>query len=398
IHPQFKQNLFIMEISKQLIALISTFLITITSLSASNATLELHEYVTQEEYCNLPAPDSFNIISRSYDLIELVWVPISVDVTHTLEVYTKLDSSSAWELYDTYSDLSSNSFSLNGVGLDSYCRFVLATNCSTGEPSELNTILELDKIIIEVTVPGRIPINPTPINCSQINLNNYEWVGFGVSENIIGSSKSGVEHYFEFTKVGDDRVQIRRVLTEGEVVACNNGHFYPRFSGQIIYVSYPFLITKILPNQMFFDIGRVGITLHGKDPIVDICVVPLFPKWNSDFNFEVLVADEVAKEITPHIVDDRNLSQLDLKNINKFSITNPFSDNLIIFLSEASNNFTPPEVSIVDINGQVLFDKFIPIIDNKITINVLGIPDGIYFIKIKNNFINKTLKGLKVSK
>ncbi|MEZ4926612.1 MAG: hypothetical protein R3A50_10065 [Saprospiraceae bacterium] len=386
-----------MEIVKRFVILFCVFQCTFLSVSASNESSEFHENETNPANCELPPPDSFHIISRSSELIELAWNPISVDAIHTLKAYTRPDSSSAWELFGEYYDLPGSTFSLSGPGLGQNCRLLLYTNCGFGEPSIYPAVLELDKIIIDLVVGGRIPINPVPVSCTRVNLDNHDWVGFKVIENIPGSLfPEGF--LFEIIKTGKDHLEINRILPNNVIVAADQDHIYPSDPSDLIRIyDDAFRVVKLLPTGGFFDVGRIEVKFYQPGNKIDICIKNEVPKWNSNFTYTTLVAEETEESPNPKSTYSLFYSQNIQEKTNIIRSNSPFSSNLIIFASEDFKEGSDVDIIIRNLNGQIVLKNESPILQGKLSYEVGNLAEGLYIIEIKQESIINTLKVIKIN-
>ncbi|MFN0216715.1 MAG: fibronectin type III domain-containing protein, partial [Saprospiraceae bacterium] len=131
-----------------------------------------------QEVCTAPAPDSFRITGIGGDFIALAWNPVWVGAIHTLEVLEN-DGTGGWIPLDTFPDLPGGSFTVEGLNAGTEYRFILATNCASGETSEIKTIIDGITLIVDLVINGRNPVSPVPIDCAALPLNK-NWVGFKV--------------------------------------------------------------------------------------------------------------------------------------------------------------------------------------------------------------------------
>ncbi len=350
--------------------------------------------------CELPAPDNFRVESRGYDFIDIAWSPVSAASLHTLFVYTRTDSTDAWETFGTFNDLPGGSFSLEGVGFEHQCRLIIVTNCASGEPSSKQSVLELDKIILDLTTPGRVPINPVVVDCHNIHVNDHEWVGFKVVEVVAGNQVAvNNEHLFEFGMPSKGNLQIRRVNQGGIIVAADDNYNYPNFPGETYPVHYPFLITKPLPNGAFQDIGRVSIILHGNKPLVDICIAPGPPKWNIiNYAFSALVAEKTEDRPKPMEETEEQQGKFFRKNqLIQTKLNNPFAETLTLFIPEFVQEGGIFKLSMFNISGEIILEKQMTNVSGQISIETDKIMPGLYFVKVENDLSTKTIKAIKAN-
>lgn len=351
--------------------------------------------------CDLPAPGNFHVESRGYDFVDLAWNPVSAASLHTLFVYTRTDSTDAWEPFGTFDDLPGDSFSLEGVGFEHQCRLVIVTNCASGEPSSKQFVLELDKIILDLITPGRVPINPVVVDCHNININKHEWVGFKVEEILPGNQVAvNNVHLFEFEMPSKGNIRIKRVNQGGVIVAADNSYHYPNFPGQIFPVFYPFLITKPLPNGDFQDIGRVSVILHEDNPFVDICIASGPPKWNiGNYAFSALVAEKTEERPESNMKIKAQTLKSSRKNpIDEVKLNSPFAETITLFTSEFVQNGGIVKVRIFNISGQIVLEtQFVDLI-GQMSIETDKLMPGLYFVRIEDDLSSKTVKAIKAKK
>ncbi|MDX1912475.1 MAG: fibronectin type III domain-containing protein, partial [Saprospiraceae bacterium] len=115
------------------------------------------------ETCSLPAPDSFRITSIGGDFISLAWNPISTGALHTLVVLEETNQG-GWTNFGLFQNLGGSSFTVDGLTGGNKYRFILATNCSNGDPSTLTAIVDGIALIVDLVLASRVPINPQPFS------------------------------------------------------------------------------------------------------------------------------------------------------------------------------------------------------------------------------------------
>lgn len=392
------QNSIIMEKSTRIVVLFCIALSTIPHVFALNSKSFPETTLVAEENCEVPPPENFRAESRGYNFIDLTWDPISAGSNHTLLVFIRTDSANAWEPFGTFNDLPGASFSVEGVGFEHYCRFVIATNCETGEPSAKHSDLEEDKIIIDLIISGRAPINPIPVDCYNISLKKHDWVGFKVEEVVSGNSVlTPTGHLFEFEIGSNGHLEIKRVLVDGEIVASNLTHKYPQFAGEIVPVTDPPLITKPLQNGGFQDIGRIGVTLHDKKASVDICVFSGPPVWNYlNYTFTALVAENTEERPQATEFYHEGLSKkLEKRTMNGVGLNSPFVETLTIFIPALSLDNNQIKIRMFNVSGQLVFEEKFSNNLGSISIETGKVDPGLYIVIVENSYGSTILKAIK---
>ncbi len=148
-----------MEKRLQLILLFCAFQFATTPILRADESLPLENHSFKTDQCDAPAPDSFRVTSHGPNFIDLSWIQAWDGASHTLSVFTK-NTIGEWIPFGTFNNITGTSYTVNNIAFDADCKFLLATNCNSGEPSFHKVIL-YEKIILDVVIAGRTPIKTT---------------------------------------------------------------------------------------------------------------------------------------------------------------------------------------------------------------------------------------------
>lgn len=230
--------------------LLCTIPCSFTCLFAINEGNPNENKALKAEECNAPAPDSFRITSIGGSFISLAWKPAWVGASHVLSV-SKREPSGEWTALYFISDVPDSSYTVNNLEGGKEYRFRIATKCPSGDPSELTSIIDGIALIVDLTLLGRIPINPTDADCQGIDYHSHNWVGFRISG-------KGESNLFEvkINEASDSPTgYIKRVATDNPIVAVNEDGFFPTPSFPIIEsVPVAFRVRNIKPDGAI-DVG-----------------------------------------------------------------------------------------------------------------------------------------------
>jgi hypothetical protein len=365
-----------------------------TPIEASNYSVA-NDSLVSAFFCDAPAPDSFLVISRGPDFIELGWNPAWIGATHTLIAFTNTNTNggTTWTVLDTFYNVIGTSYTVNGIPFETHCRFLLATNCASGEAGN-GVVLEPSKVILELETSGRIPIDPVVVSCSDIDLNEHEWVGFRVKHKNGNPFELNI---FELIITEDPiyyHIKIKRSSDLTNIYASNDQYIWP---DPTRFPPNPFKIVKYNPGNPFVDIGRVGVTINFSNFHAKLCQA-LNPIWNQQYDYDVLVADHAKAGSAGNVdLDGRNQSDTMVYSNTKFRVLSPFNDVLSIFASGLNHIEREVTIKLFNINAQILLDE-------KITANTYGniaIPvnslgAGMYILRLELENENQIFRIIKL--
>ncbi len=369
------------------ICLFCTQLLAFTGIVPSLAT------PLQSEPCTAPPPDSFHVTSRGPNFISVAWIPAFSGATQTLTVLTKVNSNT-WIVFDTYYNIPGSSYTINGIDFEAECKLEIATDCSSGEPSTEISII-IDKIIVELTTAGRVPVNPQPISCTNIPIptSSSEWIGFQViragliPQNIFEIKVIQVNP--EFT-----RIQIKRAYENNVVLAVNEDGTAP--PPTVDMKTNPFkIIMRTLYNDIF--IGKLSVTKNSS--FIDLCKFNSIPSWDNSFTFTVMKATMPNNMSTPPVFENNDWpdSARFLPTPCKISAESPFDETLRVFFNSQENwNSQSIKIKLLNIDGQTILEEKVQPPFEQFLFHVEGISSGIYILRIEDEDAIQTLKVMKV--
>jgi hypothetical protein len=346
--------------------------------------------------CNAPAPEDFHITSIGGNFIALAWIPVWVGGDHTLTILEN-DSVGGWIPFDTIYNVPGASYTVEGLESGKEYRFILATNCSTGAPSTLNTIIDGITLIVDLAIIGRIPVKILPVDCNNIPLNN-NWVGFKV-EYINGGIS--VANYFEFVIVGASannkffsHVEIRRVYRDLPIVAVDPDAQWPTCDVPIRFdVGTSFRMARLIgggPNKEL--IGWIKIYQNSASSI-SICADynhPTLP-WKNAYTFTALIAPKAG--VSPGCGDrSDNLTTAN----NEIRAQSPFDEILTLFFPQSFSGDVKVNIRLLNTNGQSVMEQVVEGVTSQVAFPVRTLVPGVYILQIKTKEETHSLKVLKV--
>lgn len=344
-----------------------------------------------EEQCNLPAPDSFRITQTGGEFINLAWKPVFPGATHQLTIMES-DGAGGYVTILVENHVPGDTYIADDLLPGTGYRFVLATKCPSGDPSEVKTIIDGITLIVDLTILGRQPVNPSPTStCEYIPL-GYNWVGFKV----IGlDGDEFIESDFELVFTNDalinsnfnPRVKVKRVGLFNQIVASDEFDIYPKCNEPTLFdVSTKFKILKLIaggPNKEV--IGYVNLSLSFGTSSFSVCPDlkdMIFP-WKPNFDVIPIVSQ---KSGPPQLCPEDKLTQRELTDMTKgFYFLNPFNDHLAIKIDK--NYFDVEEVNLmlIDMFGRILIDSVIDISkDNEHYVSSEFINSGVYTLVVNS--------------
>jgi hypothetical protein len=357
--------------------------------------------------CNAPAPLDFRMTARGADFIDAAWEPAWANATHTVTVSVANTGggTNAWDHLYTLNSVSGSSVRLNNMPSGEHYKIQISTNCSDGNSSS-DISFFFEKLILDLTVPGRVPVNPVIVPCENIRYDFFsnEWIGFRVTYHL--GDQNPISSLFELkiiaskdlTDLYSSTVQIARVSNQNPIKAVTNGGNFPTPTNPLLECVNPFLMHNFLPNLPIDPtIGRVYVKRNLEARLVDLCVYDNLPYWNYDnYSFEVLVAESSLPQ--PGF-NEGNVTILKQELIEKrmLILENPVSDVIQLKSVEGTNQISPLNYLLLNSNGEVIRKSQIKVTSNSLaTIPVYELPNGIYFLIVNNELINESFKLIKI--
>ncbi len=377
------------------------FLLLFMAVGANNQMLfaaNNHSNVILSDTCYAPAPDSFRITSVSGNFIALAWESAWPGAEQTLSVL-KRNPTGAWEMFLPPFTLQGEAYTVGNLTPGVEYRFIIATNCGPDEPSSLTKVIDGITLILELTIGGRTPINPVPVDCHNINYLAHEWVGFKVET----YTKKGVliSSLFEFEPYGDINAPgfftnaiIKRVEYENSIVATNDFGKWPTFNHPIIIGSNPFRMGHKKPDGInSITIGFIELTAYPQS--IDLCVDPSNHQgpWLNSYDFTPLTAEQTSG-VLPNAFDDRTVMQS--KQEDEAWVQCPFNEQLEVYfpLTEPNNGST--KVLLLNASGEIIIEKFLKEQITNVTFQTSSLASGFYIVRIESSGKVSTLRTAKV--
>jgi len=372
------------------------FCVTQLALCPVFATCKPELQCLQLDMCTAPAPDSFRITSIGGNFIALAWTPAWIGANHTLAVLEN-DGAGGWVTFDTLLNVPGSSYTVDGLESGTEYRFILATNCPSGEPSELKTIIDGITLIVDLAIIGRNPNKPVAVDCSSIPL-DANWVGFKVE---YVSSGISIANFFEFVVVDGNnasgnffsKVEIRRVFRDHPIVAIDPDEFWPTCDVPVLLnISKSFRMARLFgsgPNKE--RIGWINLVQNSASSI-SICPEynhPTLP-WKNSYIFTALVAPKANS--LPGCSDRSGNVPLPYADFNAQS---PFDQTLNVFFPKSFSGDAKTIIRLLNTQGQTVLDERIEMITSEVAIPVRSIACGIYILQIETGGKMHSLKVIK---
>jgi len=367
---------------------------------ASSPVFATNEPVMQShkaDECNAPAPADFNITSIGGNFIALVWIPVWVGANHTLDILEN-DGAGGWITIETINNVPGSSYTVEDLESGKEYRFILATNCSNGEPSELKSVIDGITLIIDLAIIGRNPNNPVAVDCSSIPL-NQNWVGFKVE---YVSSGISIVNLFELVVVEANspsnnffsKVEIRRVYRVHPIVAIDQDEFWPNCDNPLIpNVGTPFRMARLFgngPNKEL--IGWLNLVQNSSSSI-SICPDynhPILP-WKNAYKFTALVSSKANNMPgCGNRSDNITAVYADLK------AQSPFDQTLHVFFPPSFSENNNTNIRLLNAQGQMVLDQKLEIITTEVALPVRILTPGIYILQVESEGEVHSLKVIKV--
>lgn len=350
------------------------------------------------EQCNLPAPDSFRITQVGGDFIKLAWNPIFPGALHQL-IIMESDGNGGYVTILVENNVSGGIYNAGNLLPGTGYKFILATKCASGDPSEIKTYIDGITLIVDLLVSGRKPINPvTTGDCKYIPL-NFLWKGFKVVGQI---GEENIENFFEISIPSSNNlnldffnIEIKRHYIDNPIVAANKLKIYPDCNfPELENVGTRFFILRLINNgPLSIPIGYVNLIQHFNPPALEICpdlADPIFP-WDPSFDLVPLVSSKsgLAENC------DGNFSQPRIRiasEQNLINATNPFNSFIKLTL-EGDNQNSGGLLQIYNNFGELVLKEQLASFQNELILNTTNILPGIYFLVIQGDklFAERTL-------
>ncbi len=367
------------------------FQCSISIVLANNGFVLNNEPTRPGVYCDAPAPDNFQVTSRGSDFIAVAWDPISTGVTYSLVVSVK--ENETWIPMNTFTQIAAPFLTIEDIGFNDEVLLSLAAECSTGERS-IYVIELLPKIILELSVPGRNPVNPQVFQpCKNIKLGEHNWVGFSVKKHGGTELESNIFEVVVTGNINTSYIDIKRNSSQTVIYAVDDNNFFP--PPTITNAPNPFKVSDISDPDLFDGIGRVSIKVTDvPEWSVNICQSPV-PVWNTNYEFKVLTAN-LTVETSPESPKEHSDGSEGNKTSGKLKANSPFSEILLVFLEVENQLKEDAVISLLNIAGQIILEQQVVIPFDQIAIPTSSIPTGLYALQIKTSTQIRTIKVQKL--
>jgi len=348
--------------------------------------------------CDAPAPDSFRITSVSSNSIALAWEPIWMGAEHSLIIHKK-NPTGAWETFLSRFTVQGVSYTAINLTPGSEYRFIIATNCGPDEPSSIKINIDGIALILELTIAGRNPTNPVPVDCHKIKYLEHEWVGFKVET----YTKQGelISSLFEVEAYGGDDSKgfishgiIKRVDYENPIVATNDSGKWPTNQQSSLFGSNPFRMGHKKNDGIgTIPIGRVGLT--GYPASIDLCADynNTEDPWRQNYLFTAMTAETVSGFL-PSAFDERSESPTN-QQVDAWA-QSPFNEHLDVFIPLADQRHGNGKIYLLNAAGLIIMDQKVNAQCSIISFQTGSLVAGLYFIRIESGRKVQTLKTIKI--
>lgn len=363
---------------------LSTFLQTASLFATKEPIPKVHQVLIGSD-CTAPPPTNFRITSIGGNFIALAWTPAWLDATHTLEVF-KNDGLGSWIHLNTLHNVQDSSRTVDNLESGTEYRFVIATNCGSGGPSELKGIIDGITLIVDLVIDGRRPAIPVSVDCENIPL-NFDWVGFKIHYMLEGQR---IENFFEFVVVDESstnnnffsKVEIRRTFRDNAIVAIDPFDFWPTCIEPVRFdVGSSFKMARLInggPNKEL--IGWIDLHLNSSlkismCPDLDHQDLP----WKTDYVFSALIAPKASA--LPGCGDRSEVNAVIYQNLKA---QNPFEEVLNVFLPETFLNNGRCLFRLFNLKGQILMEQNIEVVSPQVAFPMESLIPGIYMLQIES--------------
>jgi hypothetical protein len=330
------------------------------------------------EVCEAPPPDSLRATSIGGTYVSLEWVPAWPGATHVLTV-SELDSSGGWVPVIIFNNVSGSTLTVDSLSSGKQYRFRMATKCPNGDPGQFTGPVEINTIIVELTLGGRTPKNPSEIGCTGIAYQNHPWLGFRVT----GPGASNIFEVVVNEESDSPLAYIRRVFTVNSIVAVAPDGSFPTPAFPLIgNVPVPFKIERVNTEE---SIGAIDIVKHSTNPpTIDICKNVQVLPWKPEYTLTILTAKEVV--VIPGgggggTGTGQGFGTDPLGTY--FKIQNPFLENIQVFVPDENELEGGVTLRLFDTNGKIIKTQQFETGDTGLILPVPGLPPGMYILQIQ---------------
>lgn len=346
--------------------------------------------------CNAPAPEDFRKVSEGPGYVTLAWEPVESGASHLLTVSEVLADGSE-VIVQTFDGISAVTKKVEGLKHRTRYKFRIYTRCADGTPSLIPSEVDIITLIIELTLAGRKPVNPQPVNCTGIEYNNpeNEWVGFRIYRFDEGKV---IENLFEFEYHSEINLSsIKRVEENNVLVAMNEAGSWPQGQNNIVFSINPFRVAEIIDNStppLINEFGAIKVKITtGLMQTLDLCIDPSIG-WDGLYYYEPMVASSVDNGSEPTGNGPKfNLTRANESNI--ISIDNPFNETLNVRLRQIGSKVEPFHFYLLGALGEVVIDRKFSPSEGSFAINTTELSKGTYFAKVlwgENSYSYKLIK------
>lgn len=368
------------------------------SVGASNPAFSTKDARPDTNTCNAPAPTNFRITAASSHFIALAWTPAWLGATQTLAVLES-DGQGGWIGVDTLHNVPDSAYTVDNLTAGQTYRFYLATNCSSGDPSQLKTKIDGITLILDLTVLGRTPEWPkAPTACDAIPLNQH-WRGFQVS---YAEEDEYIENQFEIgfggssynSGFGPTHLLVKRVGLFNPIVAAEmpSGP-WPVCDDPIIHAGGSFRIVRLLNGGPDHDIaGVVNWSILNDPPRLLFCPElnhPHFP-WKSSYTLTGLIARNSG---SPQGCGERSWDNVEKELI--FVIQNPFQDYLNVHCNRLVGQNEMVRAKLINMSGQMVLDRVFTSKGGDLSLMTSHLPTGLYFLQVELGNQRRMFKVIK---
>ncbi|HLP95842.1 MAG TPA: fibronectin type III domain-containing protein [Saprospiraceae bacterium] len=349
------------------------------------------------EQCNLPAPDSFRIKQVGGDIIKLTWNPIFPGAQHQLTVMES-DGNGGYATILVENNVSGDTYNADNLIPGTGYRFVIATKCASGDPSEIKVYIDGITLIVDLVISGRKPVNPIPIGDCEIIPNGFNWMGFKVStfdDNFIS------ENFFEVTKTDIEisnqnsasKFLVKRYGLYNSIVAANDDGIWPDCDQPVITISgvAKFRIDKLINGGPEREIvGFVDLFQNNFPLSYYICPDydnQLYP-WKQNYVFTPLVSN---KTTPPMECQERTVDWLKIGQIQQ----TVFTEEIEIQFDDSFSKEDRFDLVIINSLGQPIQTSTFRFDNSSVWIKTSALPIGHYIFQLKSKHVQKSFRALK---
>lgn len=342
--------------------------------------------------CNMPPPDSFRVTQIGTHFISLAWHPVSPGADHYMEVYED-DGNGGWDLINVFPSVMGSTKTVDELTPNTKYKIKIYTKCSNGEPGILPSVVDPLTLILELTIGGRVPLQPQIVDCHNIRYlePQNEWVGYRVSTVFKGTA---IVEYFEFKGVeesGSIYPQIRRYNSESQIVAGDSGGDFPNSAHTILLNNEYVNMGTYTISDGFKHFGYIDPSVHGYPIMVDLCPA-IGESWDSHFHLETLVATKATIPTPSNKIQNGNHTNIPFD----FKVQSPIQDNIKIICNENQGLNENANIKVFNQLGKLVLVQSFDISQESITIPSNKISSGIYTILIEDSSQSICLKAIKL--